>query len=609
MCGIAGVVSKIDLSDNEILDLLEKAHETRGPDGSGSFQSLSDGAYFFQKRLAIIGQEIYAHQPITSWDGAAILNFNGEIYNWQELTEMFGQDSGRILESGSDARLLVEGLNRFGVEDFLQSARGMFALAFLKEGKLTIVRDRFGQKPLKYSSQKDMFIFGSEIGTITDSLESLGRTCTLNVKAMQHFIGTGYFPPGQTSVLEVHDLLPGHMIELVLGNDIFTLPKSRTWVKTNYAGDVLPIEGALKLAIKEQLIADVPVGLFMSGGIDSSLIAAISKAEFDFSGPVITMGFPERNALDETSAAQLIAKKLDLELISYQMTGREALMTLEDMIRLRVEPLGDPSILPTMFLSKCMSNLCKVVLTGDGADETFFGYDRYLEMNLMHFNGKTNFSVLTTREKIRKVVKNIALKLRRVNKSTFFLNYFERQFPIDGWENLFQNPRVTKNSVIDLWKCSLNESGLESLRSQDFKSYLPQNILVKTDRSTMAYSLEGRMPFLDERVNNAGIKRNFEQLTQNNIGKYELKKILAEQYLGDELVFKQKRGFSPPIDLWLKNELRPWADTTIRLTDWSRIGIDSSKVFKYWEDFLAEHNNSAWRIWVILQAARVLSIP
>lgn len=609
MCGIAGVVSTIDLSDNEILDVLEKAHETRGPDGSGSFQSLSDGAYFFQKRLAIIGQEIYAHQPITSWDGVATLNFNGEIYNWQELTEMFGQDSDRILKSGSDARLLVEGLNRFGVEDFLETVRGMFAFAYLKEGKLTIARDRFGQKPLKYSSQKDMFVFGSEIGTITDSLKSLGRTCTLNVNAMQHFIGTGYFPPGQTSVLEVHDLLPGHLIELSLGDQNFSLPKSRIWVKSNYAGDILPIERALTLAIKEQLIADVPVGLFMSGGIDSSLIAAISKAEFNFSGPVITMGFPERSALDETSAAQLIARKLDLELISYQMTGRDALITLEDMIRLRVEPLGDPSILPTMFLSKCMSNLCKVVLTGDGADETFFGYDRYLEMNLMHFDGKTNFSVLTMREKIRKVIKNIALRLLRVKKNTFFLNYFERQFPVDGWENLFQNPRVTKNNVIDLWNSSLNESGLESLRYQDFKSYLPQNILVKTDRSTMAYSLEGRMPFLDERVNNSGLKRNFEQLTQKNIGKYELKKILAERYLGDELVFKQKRGFSPPIDLWLKNELRPWAETTIRLTDWSRIGIDSSKVIKYWGDFLAGHNNSAWRIWVILQAARALSIP
>ena len=609
MCGIAGVVSTIDLSDNEILDVLEKAHETRGPDGSGSFQSLSDGTYFFQKRLAIIGQEIYAHQPITSWDGVATLNFNGEIYNWQELTEMFGRDGDRILKSGSDARLLVEGLNRFGVDDFLQTVRGMFAFAYLKDGKLTIVRDRFGQKPLKYSSQKDMFIFGSEIGTITDSLKSLGRTCSLNVNAMQHFIGTGYFPPGQTSVLEVHDLLPGHLIELSLSDQIFTLPKSRMWVKSNNPGNVLPIERALMLAIKEQLIADVPVGLFMSGGIDSSLIAAISKSEFDFSGPVITMGFPERSALDETSAAQLIARKLDLELISYQMTGREALMTLEDMIRFRVEPLGDPSILPTMFLSKCMSNLCKVVLTGDGADETFFGYDRYLEMNLMHFDGKTNFSVLTMREKIRKVIKNIALKLLRVNKNTFFLNYFERQFPVDGWENLFQNPRVTKNNVIDLWKSSLNESGLESLRYQDFKSYLPQNILVKTDRSTMAYSLEGRMPFLDERVNNSGLKRNFEQLTQKNIGKYELKKILAERYLGDELVFKQKRGFSPPIDLWLKNELRPWAETTIRLTDWSRIGIDSSKVIKYWDDFLAGRNNSAWRIWVILQAARALSIP
>lgn len=609
MCGIAGVVSKVNLCHSEILDVLEKAHETRGPDGSGSFQSLSNGTYFFQKRLAIIGQEIYAHQPITSWDGKATLNFNGEIYNWQELTEMFGEDSERILESGSDARLLIEGLNRFGVEDFLQTVRGMFAFAYLEGRKLTIVRDRFGQKPLKYSSQKDVFIFGSEIGTITDSLKSLGHPCTLNVRAMQHFVGTGYFPPGQTSVLEVRDLPPGHMIELSLDDSVFSLPKSRTWIKTKYTESVLPVESALKLAIKEQLIADVPVGLFMSGGIDSSLIAAISKSEFGFNGPVITMGFPERDALDETNSAQLIAKKLDLALITYQMTGREALTTLEDLIRLRVEPLGDPSILPTMFLSKCMSQLCKVVLTGDGADETFFGYDRYLEMNLMHFNGKTNFSLLNTREKIRKLVKNIILKRRSFTKSRFFLDYFERQFPIDGWENLFQDPNFTKNAVVELWKCSSNENTLESLRHQDFKSYLPQNILVKTDRSTMAYSLEGRMPFLDERVNNSGIQRNFKQLTQKNIGKYELKRILAERYLGDELVFKQKRGFSPPIDLWLRNELKPWADTTIRLTDWSRIGIESPKIIKYWDDFLSERNNSAWRIWVLLQAARALSIP
>jgi asparagine synthase (glutamine-hydrolysing) len=609
VCGIAGVVSKVDLSGSEIFDVLQKAHETRGPDGSGSFQSLSNGTYFFQKRLAIIGQEIYAHQPITSWDGEATLNFNGEIYNWQELTKMFGEDSERILRSGSDARLLIEGLNRFGVEDFLQTVRGMFAFAYLKGKTLTIARDRFGQKPLKYSLQRGVFVFGSELVTITDSLESLGCGRTLNVKAMQHFIGTGYFPPGQTSVLEVHDLLPGHMIELPLGSNFFGMPKSRTWVKTKYSENVLPIESALKLAIKEQLIADVQVGLFMSGGIDSSLIAAISKSEFDFSGPVITMGFPERETLDETSAAQLIAKKLDLELISYQMTGHEALTTLEDLIRLRVEPLGDPSILPTMFLSKCMSSLCKVVLTGDGADETFFGYDRYLEMNLMHFDGKTNFGLLTTKEKIRKFVKNVFLERRRVNKNNFYLDYFERQFPIDGWESLFRDPGITKNEVFELWKYSLNENTLESLRCQDFKSYLPQNILVKTDRSTMAYSLEGRMPFLDERVNNSGIQRNFQQLTQKNIGKYELKRILAERYLGDEIVFKQKRGFSPPIDLWLRNELRPWAENTIKLTDWSQIGMESSKVIKYWHDFCAERNNSAWRIWVILQAARALSIP
>lgn len=606
MCGIAGVVSKEELTGLEILKILQQAHETRGPDGEGSFSDNSLGVFFFQKRLAIIGQEINAHQPITSWDGASTLNFNGEIYNWRELAILIGSDSEKILESGSDARLLVEGLNKFGVDKFLPQIRGMFAFAFLKTNKLTLARDQFGQKPLKYAFKENLLVFGSEIVTIEQSLTSLGISPSLDVDSVQHFIGTGYFPPGFTHRCEIRDLLPGSLVEILIGNENLSLSKSRSWIIPSHEKTKMGIEEALELAIGEQLIADAPVGLFMSGGIDSSLIAAISKKKFDFTGPIITMGFPERETLDETSQAKLIAKELDLELISFQMTGIEALQTFEEMIALEVEPLGDPSILPTMYLSKCMAQRCKVVLTGDGADESFFGYDRYIEMNVIHFDGATDYSVLSLSQKVKKLIKNLSLRRASKNLDDFAQNYFARQFPQDDWESLFVEPKKIREKVVRLWKCKVLQNSMDSLRSQDFKSYLPQNILVKTDRSTMAYGLEGRMPFLDERVHSVAMQGVFHELVRTGIGKFVLKEILADHYLGEELVFRNKRGFSPPLDLWLRNELKPATTKLIADADWMRVGIDPISVLKYWEEFQSGNNSGAWRIWVLLQASRML---
>jgi asparagine synthase (glutamine-hydrolysing) len=606
MCGIAGVVSKEELRGLKILKILREAHETRGPDGEGSFSDDSLGVFFFQKRLAIIGQEINAHQPITSWDGASTLNFNGEIYNWKELAILIGPDSEKILESGSDARLLVEGLNKFGVDAFLPKIRGMFAFAFLKANKLTLARDRFGQKPLKYAFNKDLLVFGSETTTIEQSLASLGFCPTLDVDSIQHFIGTGYFPPGSTHRCEIKDLLPGSLIEILIGNKTLSLSNSRSWIIASHEKTKIEVEEALELAIGEQLIADAPVGLFMSGGIDSSLIAAISKKKFDFAGPIITMGFPERETLDETSQAKLIAKELGLELISFPMTGIEALQTFEEMMALDVEPLGDPSILPTMYLSKCMAQRCKVVLTGDGADESFFGYDRYIEMNVIHFEGATNYSGLTPLQKVKKFMKKLSLRRSSNNLDDFAQNYFARQFPQDNWESLFIEPRKIEEKVIGIWKNKALKNSMGLLRLQDFRSYLPQNILVKTDRSTMAYGLEGRMPFLDERVHSVAMQGRFDELVQKGIGKFALKKILADHYLGDELVFRSKRGFSPPLDLWLRNELKPATGKLIADADWLQVGVDPISVLRYWEEFQSGNNSGAWRIWVLLQASRLL---
>ena len=605
MCGIAGYVSFQGGANADVDEVLRNSHLTRGPDSQGEYSN-NDGLKFFQRRLAIVGSEIHAHQPIFSYDGKSFLIFNGEIYNWRELALLFGEDASRIIAEGSDARVLVEGIRRFGIHNFLPKLRGMFAIAYFDDSKLYLARDRFGQKPLKIAVSPEMFLFASEVDPLLQCLNILNVEISLNQKSIHHFLATGYFPQRTSFINQIHDLIPSTIIEIDFQNN-FEMKEfgfvSNQFLSNNSTSANL--HSCLKLAIEEQLQADADIGLFMSGGTDSSLIAAIATKDFGFTGPIMSVSFPGIPGLDESIAATAIADELGIQLKVIKMTGPHALSMVQEMDRLNVEPLGDPSILPTMFISQAMSQECKVVLTGDGADETFFGYDRYREIQ----SRRDSLGAI-----IRTFRSNGFKATIKILKDFYFLKkedslthqYFSRQFPQDNWRKFIVSDEVTRDEIIDLWSFGKEFKNLNDVKMQDYNSYLPQNILVKTDRSTMAFSLESRIPFLDERIQEIGFLMSPEESIREGVGKYTLKEILCK-YINPDLVYQNKRGFSPPITIWLREELREWASQTILSCRWERVGLSSVQVRNHWQGFLKNENQDSWRIWTLIQIARMIS--
>jgi asparagine synthase (glutamine-hydrolysing) len=604
MCGIAGYISAKGLFNTQVDEVLRNSHFTRGPDSRGEYSS-DQGLRFFQRRLAIVGSEIHAHQPIFSYDGNSFLIFNGEIYNWRELALLFGEDASRIIAEGSDARVLVEGIRKFGIQNFLPKLRGMFAIAYFEENKLYLARDRFGQKPLKIAVTPEMILFASEVGPLLDSLKILKSEINLNQKSIHHFLATGYFPQRTTFIEQVHDLMPSTILEIGL-NEKLEMKEYRFFSEQYFLNESRSsgLHSYLKLAIQEQLQADADIGLFMSGGTDSSLIAAIATKDFGFSGPIMSVSFPGFRDLDESKAATAIADELGITLKMVEMTGVDALSMVQEMDRLNLEPLGDPSILPTMFISRAMAQECKVVLTGDGADETFFGYDRYREIQV---NSRSLSRILLSAKSngFRATLKVLRDFFFSKNEDSLKFQYFSRQFPQDNWQKFIVSEGVTRDEIINVWWPGNKMRNLNDIKAQDYNSYLPQNILVKTDRATMAFSLESRIPFLDERIQEIGFSLSPEDSIREGVGKYIVKEILCK-YINPKLVYKNKRGFSPPMTIWLREELREWASQIIHSCNWEKVGVSSKEVTSHWEGFLKNENQDSWRIWTLIQIGRMI---
>ncbi len=343
------------------------------------------------------------------------------------------------------------------------------------------------------------------------------------------------------------------------------------------------------------MVSDVPVGIFMSGGVDSTLLTAIAVKECGFDGPVISISFPSQRNLDESLVAKEIATKIGVDLTVIEMNADDAISEINRMEELETEPLGDPSILPTMFLSRKMSKLARVSFSGDGADELFFGYTRYKNTHDEKTSiAKRRFSI--------KLPWNINPKPKSL-REIYFLN----QFPQDNWWDIYPNPEATLAKSIKQWWKVGNSQNCTVLREQDLISYLPENILVKLDRSSMAYSLEARLPFLDERLANFALKSDYSSAVRSGKTKAELKLLLSD-YVPTELVELPKKGFTPPYEKWLRNELREWADNIFMETDWSEAGIDPMKIRSKWETFVLNEKTDGFRIWTYLQVGRAIAL-
>ena len=609
MCGICGYVGI--QADSSVLQSMIKSLAHRGPDDSGHW--IRNGTALGHTRLAIIDLSKAARQPMTTQDGRYIIVFNGEIYNYQTIRQELAAD-GEVFRSASDTEAILLGYRTWGI-DILERLQGMFAFAIWDNElqELFLARDRIGIKPLFYAPVGNGLVFGSEIKA---TLEHPMLHREMNPASVDSYLRLGYVPGPDTIFQGVQSMMPGVYLKWkggTLGLRQYWAPdfKQPSW-QGNETDLIDELDEKLNDAVKAHLVSDVPVGAFLSGGIDSSLVAAIAQRNSSEPLRTYTIGFSGGG--DEREFARTVAVHIHSN-HHEQLITSELVNELPKLIWHLDQPLFDNSILPTYLVSRFAREDIKVVLSGDGGDEPFAGYDwtRYA-LSL------PNLPKLWTPSRwqwayqcglggtLKKLIYDSchgqdARYLRRMTVSDSFLHWlYTREF----CEQLSNYP--SRKYVDSLLREAPVHANGDRFVYTDLCSYLPEDILFKVDRMSMANGLEVRVPLLDHHLLGWILRLPFSMRFRHARGKYLLRK-LAARYLPPAILKPRKQGFTVPVGHWLHGEL---GDLATR--------IFSSKAFKQRNivrpegalDLLAMHRNRRYelghRIWslVILEVwARV----
>ncbi|HEY4329005.1 MAG TPA: asparagine synthase (glutamine-hydrolyzing) [Phycisphaerae bacterium] len=570
MCGIAGII-KFEYSkplEPERLQAMCDALARRGPDGAGIYVDGRAGkaAGLVHRRLAILDRP-GGRQPMANEDGNVHVVFNGEIYNHVALRKELTAAGHRFASDHSDTEVLVHGWEEWGV-GLPEKLVGMFGFAVWDEKAETLflARDRMGQKPLFYATLEDGIVFGSTVPSVLAWPEVPRRVPR---ELMGLYLLLGYVPPPGTIFRDVSQVVPGGWLRLrrdVLDGGKYwdgaagkRAKDERQETKSRTGAE---LRGLLGAAVESQLMADVPVACFLSGGIDSSIIAALmQKAVLARGGAAIhtvSAGFAE-SGFDETHFAAAVAKKIGSRHTRLEVAGTQRPMeTLEMLMRVSLgQPFADSSILPTYHLSKAVREIAPVALSGDGVDELFGGYDRYRAMQLLsRWSGAARLmprsspiGSLSKRERYRRLV----AAGREGDLSERYTRLVEI-FPLAMVEELI-------GDEVDDFAPSAAELGLgepTALRlamMRDQREYLPGDVLWKVDSASMAEALEVRSPFLDHRVVELANSLEESELIADGRGKAILRREFAEE-LPAEVRERGKKGFAAPVGEWLKGEMR-----------------------------------------------------
>ncbi len=571
MCGICGIVNfqKDKPVSADALKRMNSSMLHRGPDDEGIY--LSKDAGLAIRRLSIIDL-ITGHQPIHNEDKSIWLILNGEIYNYKELrTEL--QNLKHRFYTDSDAEVVIHAYEEYG-EDGVSKLRGMFAFALWDEKKKTLIlaRDRLGVKPLYYSVLSNKIIFASEVKSLFQS--GIFKS-ELNSTAIDQFFSFCYIPGPQTIFKKIEKLSPAHM--LVMGPKGL---KIRKYWQLDYSKRINfqeaeylhRLSGLLEEAIRLHLRSDVPIGIFLSGGIDSSTIAYLVNRQQKTPLKTFSLGFDDER-YNELRFARLIADQLKTEHYEDVITDK-AIDSLPEIIGGLSEPLADISIIPTYFISKMASSCVKVVLSGEGGDEMFAGYPWYKVSGLggcyqMLPAGIKRFLADTVKRKNIKTLEERSYFYRRFRK---FLLY--SALPFSGrylWRiasfNEEQKERLFSDEFKDLLRKERRkednypfgkEEGfrdfLTAMLYFDTKLFLPDDLLAKIDQTTMIHSLEGRVPLLDHKLVEFAASLPPNMKLRNGISKYILRKFISSK-LPKEILSKPKQGFMPPAQKWIDKRL------------------------------------------------------
>jgi len=617
MCGITGFWREPAESAQVMTqwgDAMNRALQHRGPDDGGVWTDHAAGLVLANRRLAILDLSPAGHQPMISHCGRYVIAYNGEIYNFLEIRRDL-EKAGQRFASTSDTEVLLEACALWGVERALSRANGMFSFAFwdTKEHTLTLGRDRLGVKPLYYGWSDNSFLFGSEL----KALHSFpGFTGALDRSSLLLFLRLGYIPAPYSIYANTYKLPPGHLLTVSTPRQrtsprAYWCPRTvaETGIQSPFKGDIHEaadqMESLLRDSVRLRMLADVPVGAFLSGGIDSSLIVALMQAQTTSTVKTFTIGFTEAS-YNEADHAQQIAQHLGTDHTDVCLSPEEAQAIIPSLPRIYDEPFADPSQIPTFLVSQLARRKVTVSLSGDGGDELFGGYNEYL-IGLRRWRLLRQLSP-TFRALIRQGVKGIGSfangRLRKLEQ-VLALNSPEamHHYHVSQWKSpadLVPNVREPLTAFTDpgLYPDALSDT--ERMMYVDLVTYLPEDILTKLDRASMAVSLEARVPFLDYRVVEFTWRLPLAFKIDGGQGKRLLRSILT-RYVPPRLFERPKMGFNLPLGQWLRGPLRPWAEELLDATKLREQGIfDPAPVRQAWIEYLHGKRQRAAALWGIL---------
>lgn len=604
MCGIAGFWDfKARLSEEKARDALKSMTDTmiaRGPDGADYHYDPKNAIGFGHRRLSIVDLSDAGRQPMESANSRYVITYNGELYNTEDLRADLIASGKKQFRGHSDTEVLIEYVDSFGIEKTLQNINGMFAFVIYDrhEDQIMMARDQAGVKPLYWSLRDDLFIFGSELKSFID--HPLFKA-EFNENCVADFLSFNTIPVPQTIFKDCYKLQPAHYAILKRGEE----PKiQRYWSvpKIDPAAEI-DFELLLKDAVKRQMVSDVPLGVFLSGGIDSSLITALMQSQSNKPIKTFTIGFEEVTH-DESVYARQVAECLGTEHTEERLSVQKAQDIISNLPNYYDEPFADSSQLPSLLLSQMARKYVTVCLSGDGGDELFAGYDRYFYgrkiMNLMDLVGKMPLSgsILNMLSKcgldhVPFGPDNLSMKVQKMGEMAK-----QRGFPshyktlIDLWTD---NPAHEAGQFE--FHDAVDADSMTAMRFADMQCYLPDDILHKMDRASMTHSLEVRVPFLDYRVVEAAFQTPIDRHVAGNKGKIILRNIL-KKYVPEHLFERPKSGFSVPIADWLRGDLRGLVEHNFATLDDTI--FDASIIQKRWQQHVQGSHNWQHSLWGVL---------
>ncbi|MFV0389610.1 MAG: asparagine synthase (glutamine-hydrolyzing) [Pyrinomonadaceae bacterium] len=615
MCGIVGIVNKSERVERGVLEKMNSAIFHRGPDEDGFF--CVDNIGLAMRRLAIIDLA-GGQQPIFNSDRTKAIVFNGEIYNFQELRGNL-EEEGVSFQTNSDTEVVVQLYEKYGV-DCLQHLRGMFAIAIWDSSKkeLFLARDRVGKKPLLYSHQSNgNLIFGSEFKAV---LQHPAIAREVDYDAIDSYMSLLCVPAPQTAFKEIRKLEPGHWLRWRNGEieiKRYWQPDFSKKIKISEQEAEEETLRILREATRIRMISDVPLGAFLSGGVDSSAVVALMAKESEKPVKTFSIGFEEQD-FSELKYAKRVAEHVGAEYNEF-VVKPDALAILPTLVEHYGEPYADSSAIPTYYVSRETRKFVTVALNGDGGDESFAGYERHVAMKIAQAYHRlpkvlrkrlieTAVELIPTSEIKRSRARDAKrfLKVASLEKTDRYFRWMSTFMP-DAKATLysagFQN-EVRKNNpqeFLNRWFTEANGAGIvDATLLTDQMTYLPNDLLVKVDIASMANSLEARSPFLDHKLIEFAASLPEKVKLPGYSTKHLLKRVAAK-LVPREVVYRRKMGFGVPIGNWFRGEMKDFVRDSLLSEKAKKRGITNPAIVeRYLNDHISAKKDYTMQIWTLM---------